>query len=344
MLLHLIDRLNSLAVSVNVRIYSSMLNLSQCLWALRTFVLCDAILLGAILSFAVPAAADCRPSDTPLSQAVGAWRAEDGSPFLVVQPYRLLIQDEETLSVLPVRDVNNGEVLIVHENRQRRLPFVLQDQKLMTTSEPGAEPEPFVRSAREPRELFFEPVSLGEMRPLTEERTQQIQKQIDDRMQEDQRALQEKIKSKAEPGEVEQITAANTAYLLRLTQDVGWIDRERFGLKTAHQAVILAQHSGHVPLALAALPYVEKDFKKAADSPETYPVFVDWLNLALGDCQRYGSRIELDESGAPVLAPLEDLEAIDAIRAEQGMSPLQEYLALAGQYLFDGQEIQRPMP
>ena len=182
------------------------------------------------------------------------------------------------------------------------------------------------------------------MSPLDNGRVQRIQKQLEERMQRDQAVLRKKVKHTETPGEVEKVTKENTAYLLELVRDVGWIDRDRFGLETAHRAVILTQHSGHVPLALAALPHVEKDFKGAHDSPETYPVFLDWLRLTLGDCQRYGSRIELTEDGAPVLAPLENPKKIEQIRAEQGLSTLDQYLDLASKYLFGGQEIQRPGP
>lgn len=190
--------------------------------------------------------------------------------------------------------------------------------------------------------MEFEPLSLGMMKPLSKERVQLIQEQLEQRMQRDQAALKKKVKRTETPGEVESVTEENTTYLLGLVRVVGWIDRDRFGLEAAHQAVILTQHSGHVPLALAALPHVEKDFKGASDSPETYPVFLDWLRLTLGDCQRYGSRIELDEEGGPVLAPLESPKRIEQIRAEQGMPPLDKYLDLASKYLFDGQKIRRP--
>lgn len=309
---------------------------------LRTLVLSTWIAAAFTCGFTTLGAADCRPAEEPLTRAMGAWRALDGSPVLVVEPYRLLVQEENRLSVLPLRDVGEDRILVVHDDRQLFLPFVVNGLILRTTHEPNAEVEPFQLIEEDLPELSFEPLELGEMRSLPEEQVQRIQAQIDERMERDQTALKKKLQQTAEPGEVERITVSNTAYLVELVQDVGWIDQKRFGLKTAHRAVILAQHSDYVPLALAALPYIEEDFKHAVDSPETYPVFVDWLRLELGECQRYGSRIERDPSGAPVLAPLEDEEAVDDLRAEQGMSPLQEYLDLAGKHLFGGQEIQRP--
>lgn len=222
------------------------------------------------------------------------------------------------------------------------MPFVLRNGRLFTAHEPGAEVEPFLRDPTLPRDMEFKPLRLGEMKPLSKERIQLIQEQLEQRMQRDQAALKKKVKHVETPGEVENVTEENTAYLLELVRDVGWVDRDRFGLEAAHRAAILTQHSGHVPLALAALPYVEEDFKGAHDSPETYPVFLDWLRLALGDCQRYGSRIELDEDGDPVLAPLENPTEIEQLRADQGMPSLDQYLDLAGKYLFDGQEIRQP--
>ena len=230
---------------------------------------------------------------------------------------------------------------MVYQNGERHaLELAHRNGRLWAAGGPDQAPEWFTGLDSRPV-LEIEPLALGPSKPLSEATLRRIQGEVAARHERDQEALRKKVTDQDEPGEVATVTAENTAYLVALVQEVGWIDRARFGLETAHRATVLAQHSDHLPLGLAALPGVEKDFKGAADSPETYPIFVDWLRLALGQCQIYGSRIELDMEGDPVLAPLEDPERVDERRATQGLPPLDEYLALAAKYLFKGRAVRR---
>jgi hypothetical protein len=156
-------------------------------------------------------------------------------------------------------------------------------------------------------------------------------------LQKDQEALKN---NGLKEEEAKAIVDENTRRLRGLVQEVGWIDAGRFGPKTSYAAVILAKHGGDLRLLLAALPFIERDFKHAGDDAQAFAIVYDSVQLDLGRKQRFGTQIRGAGGDRPFLLPLEDPEHVDILRREIGLPPLSEYLSDAAKAL--GKEIAMP--
>jgi hypothetical protein len=130
----------------------------------------------------------------------------------------------------------------------------------------------------------------------------------------------------AKQARMAEVDRDNTAWLKGLVEDIGWIDCDRFGVEAANTAFLLVQHSGDLPLMLAALPRIEADVKAKKLDGQPYALLYDRLQLHLGGRQRYGSQIGGAGEGEMVVLPLEDRAHVDDRRRELGMGPLSEYL------------------
>jgi hypothetical protein len=138
------------------------------------------------------------------------------------------------------------------------------------------------------------------------------------------------------------VTIENREYLKALIQELGWIDLHRFGDEGSGNAIILAQHSGDLPLMVAILPFVEKECKGAGESSVMYAILYDRLQLNLGRKQRFGTQVGMDSEGHPMVLPLEDASKVEQFRKEIGLPPLAEYLKLASEGLYQGKSIRMP--
>jgi hypothetical protein len=130
---------------------------------------------------------------------------------------------------------------------------------------------------------------------------------------------------RTDPGkrdEMAKVDADNTESLVKLVQEVGWIDVERFRAPTANHAFLIVQHSMHVPLMLAALPLIEKDVMAKRLAAQPYALLYDRLQIMLGEKQRYGTQIGSNDQGALVVLPLTDRKRVEELRKEIGLFPL----------------------
>lgn len=151
-----------------------------------------------------------------------------------------------------------------------------------------------------------------------------------------QAELRQRLKTDQEvrtnPGkasEVETVDAENTAWLETVTRKWGWIDAKRFGTESARAAFLIVQHSGNMPLMIAALPEIEKDVKaKRLPDGQGYALLYDRVQLNLGKKQRYGSQFGQSEKGELTIFPLEDPAKVDLYRKEMGMQPLADYITI----------------
>ena len=126
-------------------------------------------------------------------------------------------------------------------------------------------------------------------------------------------------------GEMSSVDAANTKYMLEIMSKLGWIDASRFGRSASMTAFLLVQHSGNLPLMLAALPEIEKDVRSGRISGSAYALLYDRTQLALGRRQRYGSQVMLVK-GQYFVQALEDRSKVDEFRRQLSLEPLAEYL------------------
>jgi hypothetical protein len=170
------------------------------------------------------------------------------------------------------------------------------------------------------------------MQPLPPERVQAIQQELASHNEQEQKERRQ-----------EAIVTDNTDYLVKLVQEIGWIDTARFGEKAGVQATIMLKHTANLPFMVAVLPYVERDLKYTGDG-QTYAVLYDAVQLDLGKKQRYGTQIGTDAKGAPYILPLEDPAKVDAYLKEIGVYPLSKYREEASKVLFKGQPIRLATP
>jgi len=168
-----------------------------------------------------------------------------------------------------------------------------------------------------------EPLTLGTRRDVAPEEREAICADLAQRVKVDQAVR----KDPARYGEMPRVDAENTAYVRGIVTDVGWIDAGRFGREAAEAAFLLVQHSGDLPLMLAALPCIEKDAKAGAVSGGNFALLYDRTQLMSGRKQRYGSQLREADDGALVVDRLEDPDRVDEFRASLGMEPLKDYVA-----------------
>jgi hypothetical protein len=190
------------------------------------------------------------------------------------------------------------------------------------------------RMKETPEELLLRPMKLGRPAELKEEQVKEIQRQLAKRLDADQELRRN---MRAGPGGVTKddiakmvkIDRDNTAYLKKLLGEVGWIDGGRFGKAAAGGAFLIVQHSGDLPMMLAAVPEIEKDVKAGKGDGQAFALLYDRTQLMLGGRQRYGSQVG-SANGKFVVFPLEDRKKVDEHRKSLGMQPLEDYLKLFG--------------
>jgi hypothetical protein len=177
-----------------------------------------------------------------------------------------------------------------------------------------------------PPELVLQPLKLGQPTELDATRIKEIADELLRRRETDQQVRKDPAKRK----DMAKVDADNTAYLIKLVKEVGWIDADRFGAQASHAAFLIVQHSGDLPLMIAGLPAIEKDAKaKKLGDGQPYALLYDRLQLRLGRKQKYGTQIGESPKGELYVLPLVDPAKVEEYRKEIGVSiSLREYLRI----------------
>lgn len=313
----------------------------------RTLVGLALIALLALPSLAgPPQATSAVDSLDALGPVLGPWREvmDDGDPGSV-----LLVERQRTVWKVPFGTtayVKVGRVLAVDgdvvslrlDARVLRYRVSLEAGCLHLRG--GGEHRVFEPLATVPPGFDIAPLDLPAPKPLAPARIQAIREELAQRKKVDQLVR----KDDTQRHRMEEVDAANTAWLKELIQEVGWIDATRFGSQAAHDAFLLVQHSGDIPLMRAALLPIEKDLRAGRlKSGDPYALLYDRLQLRLGHLQRYGSQVEI-RGPHPHVPGLEDPERVDEWREEIGMIPLDEYLEVMSEHFLDGEPISRTPP
>lgn len=179
-----------------------------------------------------------------------------------------------------------------------------------------------------PPELVLEPMSFPDPDSLSPETVETLQKDLLERLKADQEVRKNFTdpNDKAALDKMAETDASNTAWLKETVTEHGWIDADRFGESASSAAFLLVQHSGDLPLMLAALPWIEKDVKARKLDGQAYALLFDRLHLRLGKRQRYGTQFKDNDKGETVLLPLEDPDKVDEYRKELGIFSLAKYI------------------
>lgn len=174
-----------------------------------------------------------------------------------------------------------------------------------------------------PEEMQTKPLAFGAQSSVGPDKLKEIQNEMAKRFKTDQ-AVRTDLRRQTE---MQSVDVDNAAYITKLVKEFGWIDVDRFGNEASNIAFLIVQHSGQLPLMLAALPEIEKDFKaeKLKDA-QPYALLYDRVKIDTCQKQRYGSQIGEEEDGTPFVFPLEDRANVDKLRKEIGMPPLAQYL------------------
>lgn len=307
----------------------------------RTIALC---LLGggwalaegpdSIPPLSLPATQASAPAATEI---LGVWKGDGDKPTLLqFEAARFRIWAGGRLSVMKVRRYEGEKVLATDTGSPVTFTWKMKDGKLRVPL--GGKNESFERLGAAPPELEIAPMRLPAGANVPAGRVAKVQLELAARMEKDQAVR------KAQPMKYDAVMkqdAENIAYLKPLIAEVGWIDVNRFGAQTAQAAFLMVQHSGNLPLMLAALPEIEKDVKAGNMDALGYAMLYDRLQLMLGENQRYGTQVGKNDKGQLVVMPLEDKAKVDALRKELKLMPLSEYLELVKKQMH-GKEIVMP--
>lgn len=290
----------------------------------------------------MPATAGAQPASSPAATAdcpldgrlAGVWEAENGSTM--VRFYRVddgtpryaFAVDGRLDLVAPIVECSLAGVVICSFGQAHSLDIQImagrQDggaadgDRLSVHHRRMDERTTYRRVAGVPDLFAPRPLEIPAAVAVSDERVATVREELARRLQQDQAVRQQPL----DPTEMMRADADNTAYLVALVGELGWIAPELFGDDAALAAFLIVQHSGHLPLMMGALPHV-----RAAGQLEDYALLYDRLEIRQGGKQRYGSQLGWAEDGAMGLLPIETLEGIDEIRATVDLPPLAEYLA-----------------
>lgn len=129
-------------------------------------------------------------------------------------------------------------------------------------------------------------------------------------------------KAKADLEKLERDLTARACSILN-TQ--GWPARSSVGPEGVNAFVFLISKALPMAMQLELYPVIADAFEKGeVAGGEVLATYVDWLRLAIGRKQLYGTQAFIRE-GFLVLGPLESPETVDERRAKFGLQPLRNY-------------------
>jgi hypothetical protein len=136
---------------------------------------------------------------------------------------------------------------------------------------------------------------------------------------------------------------ANAARLGAILDDHGWPGEPQVGREGAKAAWLIAQHAIAQPsLQRRALIALQSAVQRG-DVPALYAAMLeDRIRCFEGRPQRYGTQFDWDVEGRMSPLPLEDPDAVDALRKEVGLGPLALDISARRAALADGPD--RPPP
>ena len=268
----------------------------------------------------------------------GAWQARvppEKAVYLNIEPDRIVEHDGTALIVrgfirrsgdrLTLRKLGLQEEWTVVKTADAALRVVYADGTVQS----------FRRLSRTPPQVRLEPLRLPSPRPLPPERIRAIQDEIAARTRKEQEILHDPVRRNG----FALLQQENLAFLRQLLSEVGWIDRNRFGVETSVQAALMAKHTEDLQLLMTILPHAEEDFRKAGRG-RAYAILFDAVQLELGRKQRYGTQVQEDAAGQPFVLPLDEPDKVNTYLKRIGLPPLEVYREKIGNAVFAGKVVQ----
>jgi hypothetical protein len=263
-------------------------------------------------------------SDSP-KPWLGCWETAGGAkPCLVrFESRKCFLFEDGRLQIFAAR-YERDKVVLRSLGRTMTWSVQLAGTTLTLAAPDGKMELRFRKLAQVPAELELRPLALGKAGDLPESQVRKVREELARRLVEDQAVRKEPARFKDMP----HVDAGNTAFLTRLVRDLGWVDARRFGPEAANAAFLIAQHSGDLPLMLAALPAIEEDVKARRFDAQYYALLYDRLQLLMGEKQKYGTQLGRDDRGAMVILPVVDRNQLETFRRELGLMPFTQYLEM----------------
>lgn len=122
-----------------------------------------------------------------------------------------------------------------------------------------------------------------------------------------------------------QIDKLQTQTLKEIITLHGWPTKKKVGEKGTQAAFILVKHSKNLVFQQDMLPLIIQSFlDKGGIAGKDVATFTDNVSIRLGKKQVFGTQAKWID-GKVVFAPIENEDSVDLLRAQMGMSSLEEY-------------------
>jgi hypothetical protein len=119
----------------------------------------------------------------------------------------------------------------------------------------------------------------------------------------------------------------NTARMKVVVGQYGWPGPALVGQDGAEAAFMLVQHADHA-FQVDMLPFVKKAYAAGELRGQDYALLQDRVLVGDGKPQIYGTQFKI-VGGELIIQPIEDEAGVDRRRADVGLPPLAEYVAMA---------------
>jgi len=120
--------------------------------------------------------------------------------------------------------------------------------------------------------------------------------------------------------------SANSRRLRDLIAEHGWPRSADVGPDAAEGAFLIVQHTPFEDWQRDMLSTIEEAVRSGELDAQSYALLYDRVQTKLGRPQKYGTQLSPTGEGTLRLDSLGNPEAVDSLRAELGMPPLEEYL------------------
>jgi hypothetical protein len=122
-----------------------------------------------------------------------------------------------------------------------------------------------------------------------------------------------------------EINNIHTQTLKEIVTLYGWPSKKQIGEKGIKAAFILIKHSNDLAFQQDMLPLIIQSYiDKEGIAGQDVAQFTDNISIKLGKKQVFGTQAKLID-GKVVFAPIQNMETVDPLRAQMGMSSLLEY-------------------
>ncbi|MEU9982111.1 DUF6624 domain-containing protein [Streptomyces sp. NPDC050856] len=124
------------------------------------------------------------------------------------------------------------------------------------------------------------------------------------------------------------LTARHGDRLAEIMDEYGWPTAQLVGEEAARAAWLIAQHADRqLDVQRRALHLMQQAVSAGSASPRELAFLRDRTLVNEGRAQIYGTQIAGVKNGVPIPWPCEEPERMNALRADVGIEPFDEYVA-----------------